>query len=114
MHFTPREQDILHLCADLHSGPEIVAILGYSKHTLDKYLGQMYEKADVHSYFSLVKYALENGYGCRFQAIAQEVCLVEVKVAEQCRVRNAPKPKVVIRVRKPQNATKLVVERRLV
>jgi DNA-binding CsgD family transcriptional regulator len=70
--FTPRERDILHLVADLHDRAEIQAILGCQLSTLNRHLCHIYEKAEIHSFFKLARYAVDNGYGCRLQAIVQE------------------------------------------
>jgi DNA-binding CsgD family transcriptional regulator len=74
MLFTPREQAILHLVADLHPRAEIIESTGLSPYTINTYLGRLYEKAEVHSLLQLARYALENGYGSRVarSAVPQE------------------------------------------
>lgn len=71
--FTPRERDILHLVADLQGRAEIQAVLGCHISTVNTYLTHLYEKAEVHSLIHLARYALEHGYGYRFQAASQEM-----------------------------------------
>jgi DNA-binding CsgD family transcriptional regulator len=107
-HFSPREQDILHLIADLKDRAEIEALLGISTSTVRTYLERLYEKAEVHSYPQLMRYAIEHGYGCRFQSATQQCALADQLIAKRARATR----KVVIHARM-QNK-KLVVERRYV
>ena len=111
-HFSPREQDILHLVADLKDRSEIEALLGISISTVRTYLEKLYEKAEVHSYTQLAKYALENGYGCRFQPATQQ-CLTETKLADQLLSKRASVTRKVMIHARMQNKN-LVVERRYI
>jgi DNA-binding CsgD family transcriptional regulator len=110
--FTPRERDILHLVADLRDRAEIQDILGCQLSTLNRHLCQIYDKAEIHSFVKLARHALDNGYGCRLQAIVQETCPIEIKVSEHRKVRKV-EPKVVLHVRKRKMSNTLIVEREL-
>jgi DNA-binding CsgD family transcriptional regulator len=106
-HFSPRERDILHLVADLKDRAEIEALLDISTSTVRTYLERLYEKAEVCSYPRLIRYALEHGYGCRFQ-LATQVCSTEVRLADQLIAKRVTR-KVVIHAR--MHNKKLVIER---
>jgi DNA-binding CsgD family transcriptional regulator len=110
MLYTPREQEILHLVADLHTRTEITAILGCHKSTIDFHLGKLYEKAECHSYLHLVRYALDNGHGCRYQALLT-ACPVEARIAARREQKRKPKL-IVSRVYLQRHSRRLVVERK--
>lgn len=70
-YFSPREQDILHLMADLHTHAEIASILGIKRSTLGAHISNIVGKTSIHKQIPLAKYALENGYSSQFEAIAK-------------------------------------------
>jgi DNA-binding CsgD family transcriptional regulator len=111
MLFTPREQDILHLVADLRTRDEIQAIIGHHRSTLEAYLTRLYEKSDCHSYLALARYALDQGYGCRYQTLLT-ACPVEAVIAKR-KAEKTDKPRMIIeRAYKMKN--KLIIEGRLI
>lgn len=70
-YFSPREQDILHLMADLHTHAEIASILGIKRSTLGAHIYHIVAKTGIHKQIPLAKYALKNGYGSRFKSVAR-------------------------------------------
>lgn len=109
--FTPREQEVLHLVADLHSRVEIQAILGCSKSTINAHLTRLYEKSDLHSQLDLAKYAIDNGHGCRYQ-VCLDTCPVEARIAARRHASKQSKPRMIIE-RAYQMKNKLIIEGRL-
>jgi DNA-binding NarL/FixJ family response regulator len=62
-HFSPREQEILHLLAQHHTYAEIAAILGISINTVRNRISVIFLKTSVHQHIKLAEYAIEQGYG---------------------------------------------------
>ena len=63
MHFSPREQEILHLLAQYRSYAEIASILGIRRGTVSTYIERISMKTDVYTQVKLIQYAIEHGYG---------------------------------------------------
>jgi DNA-binding CsgD family transcriptional regulator len=111
--YTPRELEILHLVADLHTRDEIQAILGCHKSTVDFHLGKLYEKAECHSYLHLIRYALDQGHGCRYQ-VCLDTCPIEAAIAKR-KAHKTSKPKLIVeRVYLHRQSKHLVVERKTI
>ncbi len=103
-HYSPREQEVLHLVADLHTRAELHPLLGCKPGTVNQYLYLIYDKSEVHGYVELIRYARSLGYGC---PPGQESCPVKARLAKHLH----PPRYVVERAYKMKN--KLIIEGRL-
>ena len=59
--FTPREREILKLIAEGYKEKEIADELYISAKTVEKHLGNLMRKSNLHNISSVINYALEKG-----------------------------------------------------
>ena len=58
---TPREQEVVKLIAEGHSGREIAEILHISEHTVERHRGNVLEKLGLRDRVALTRYAMRRG-----------------------------------------------------
>jgi DNA-binding CsgD family transcriptional regulator len=63
MKTTHREEQILHLMAEMHTYKDISKIIGIKYRTVEDHIYNLYRKTGVNKKELLIKYALEHGYG---------------------------------------------------
>lgn len=68
MRITHREEQILHLLADMHTYEDISKIIGIKYRTVEDHVYNLYLKTGINKKELLIKYAIEHGYGMK------EVC----------------------------------------
>lgn len=63
MRITHREEQILHLLAEMHTYEDISKIIGIKYRTVEDHVYNLYIKTGVNKKELLIKYAIEHGYG---------------------------------------------------
>lgn len=63
MKITPREEQILHLLADMRTYDQISKELGIGYRAVEDYVYNLYRKLGINKKELLIKYALDHGYG---------------------------------------------------
>ncbi len=63
MKITPREEQILHLLAEMNTYEQISSKLGIKYRTVEDYVYNLYLKLGINKKELLIKYAQEHGYG---------------------------------------------------
>jgi DNA-binding NarL/FixJ family response regulator len=81
--FTIREREILNFIAEGYKNKEIADDLDISLKTVEKYLGNLMRKSNLHDISSVIDYALEKGLISIYEVLESRFSRTTVKSSEK-------------------------------